>query len=248
MGTKNSNHEKILRGIPVSEGIAFGSICSYRTEIDDIYTYTIEAEQISFELDRYFSSLNEVAMQFMAKQNHIARDVGAKHAEIYDAYRLILEDPIFQEEIPDLIQKNKVNVESIIRAKLLQLEKRFEGIEDEYLRERIYDIRGVSRRLIYNLMQTDGLCEFDQHSDNILIARELTPVDSIYFQHRYLKGIATEYGGKTSHAAILAHSADNKAPEKKKEPERNNPVGNKMGDPMRFDLSTVVNPMALKIR
>jgi phosphotransferase system enzyme I (PtsI) len=40
------------------------------------------------------------------------------------------------------------------------------------------------------------------------MARELTPVDSIYFQHKHLKGIATEYGGKTSHAAILAHSLE----------------------------------------
>jgi len=205
---KRQKEEKILKGIPVSEGIALGSICIYRTEIDDIYTYSVEPERISHELERYFSSLNEVAMQFMDKQNHIARDVGAKHAEIYEAYRLILEDPIFQEEIPESIRKHNENAESIIRKKLLVLEKRFESIEDEYLRERIYDIRGVSRRLIYNLMHTDSHCDFSRYSDNILIARELTPVDSIYFQHRALKGIATEYGGKTSHAAILAHSLE----------------------------------------
>jgi phosphotransferase system enzyme I (PtsI) len=96
----------------------------------------------------------------------------------------------------------------IIRSKLLSLEKRFEDIADEYLRERIYDIRGVSRRLIFSLMQTESYCDFDRYSDNILIARELTPVDSVYFQHKALKGIATEYGGKTSHAAILAHSLE----------------------------------------
>ena len=141
MANNESKKEKVLTGIPVSEGIALGNICSYRTEIDDIHTYTIEASQISNELDRYFSSLNEVAMQFMAKQNRIARDVGSKHAEIYDAYRLILEDPIFQEEIPALIQKNKKNAESVIRSKLLSLEKRFESIDDEYLRERIYPKR-----------------------------------------------------------------------------------------------------------
>ncbi len=88
------------------------------------------------------------------------------------------------------------------------LEKQFETIQDEYLRERIYDVRGVSRRVIFNLMQQDNQCDFEQYSDNILIARELTPVDSVYFQHRALKGIATEYGGKTSHAAILAHSLE----------------------------------------
>jgi phosphotransferase system enzyme I (PtsI) len=197
-----------LKGIAVSEGIAIGSICTYRTELDDIYEYQIEATQLSQELDRYYSSLTEVNMQFMAKQNRIARAIGHKHAEIYEAYRLIVEDPFFQEEIPQAIRHDKKNSESIIRSKLRVLEKRFDSIADEYLRERIYDIRGVSRRIIYNLMQTDTQCDFDSFSDNILIARELTPVDSIYFQHRALKGIATEYGGKTSHAAILAHSLE----------------------------------------
>jgi len=208
MAKKQKNGEIRLKGIPVSEGIAIGTICIYRTELDDIQTYTVEPGHISDELERYFSSLNEVSMQFMAKQNRISRHIGTKQAEIYDAYRMILEDPVFQEEIPDAIRTENLNSETVIQKKLLILEKQFEAIEDDYLRERIFDIRGVSRRLIFNLMQKDSQCDFDQFSDNILVARELTPVDSIYFQHRHLKGIATEYGGKTSHAAILAHSLE----------------------------------------
>jgi phosphotransferase system enzyme I (PtsI) len=203
-----ANSEVVLQGIAVSEGLAVGNICIYRTELDDISVYRIETTQVSQELDRYFSALNEVNMQFLAKQERIARDIGTKHAEIYDAYKLILDDPFFQEEIPEAIKKTRENAESIIRNKLVFLEKHFENIEDEYFRERIFDIRGVSRRLIYNLMQTESSCDFDKSKDNILIARELTPVDTIHFQHRSLKGIATEYGGKTSHAAILAHSLE----------------------------------------
>jgi len=200
--------EHIHKGISVSEGIAIGSICLYRTELDDIREYTVEPSQLSYELDRYFSATNEVGLQFMEKQNRIARDIGSQHAEIYEAYRLILEDPLFQEEIPDAIRQLKKNAEYVIHKKLNTLQKQFETIKDEYLRERIYDVRGVSRRVIFNLMQRESHCDFDRYSDNILIARELTPVDSVYFQHRALKGIATEYGGKTSHAAILAHSLE----------------------------------------
>ena len=49
--------ETKLKGISVSEGFAFGSICVYRTELDDVETYTIDRAHISAELDRYFSSL-----------------------------------------------------------------------------------------------------------------------------------------------------------------------------------------------
>ena len=163
-----SKKDVILEGISVSEGIAIGSLCIYRTELDDVHEYQIEATQMSQEMDRYFSSLNEVGMQFMVKQNRIARAIGQKHAEIYEAYRMIIEDPFFQEEIPEAIRKKNRNSESVIRDNLRILEKRFEDITDEYLRERIYDIRGVSRRIIYNLMQTDSHCDFDSYSDNIL--------------------------------------------------------------------------------
>ena len=200
--------EHRVSGISVSEGIAIGSICLYRTELDDIVEYTVEPSQVSYELDRFFSAVNEVSLQLMDKQNRIARDIGSQHAEIYEAYRLILEDPLFQEEIPGMIRQNKKNAEFVIQKKLQLLQKQFEAIKDEYLRERIYDVRGVSRRVIFNLMQQESTCDFDRYLDNILIARELTPVDSVYFQHRALRGIATEYGGKTSHAAILAHSLE----------------------------------------
>jgi phosphotransferase system enzyme I (PtsI) len=208
MMRSSTQSEIILDGISVSEGLAVGNICIYRTELDDVTVYPIEPTQLIQELERYFTTLNEVSIQFLAKQDRIARDVGIKHAEIYDAYKLILEDPFFQEEIPETIKKSRENAEAVIRKKLVYLEKHFESIDDEYLRERIFDIRGVSRRLIYSLMQTDSGCDFDKEQDNILIARELTPVDAIHFQHRTLKGIATEYGGKTSHAAILAHSLE----------------------------------------
>ena len=208
MDPKEKQPEIILKGISVSEGFALGSICLYRTELDDVQDIDLDADQISAEIDRYYTAVNEVGLQFMEKQDRIAHNVGTKSAEIYEAYRLILEDPIFQKEIPDSIRQNRQNAEGIIRKTLNSLEKQFGTIQDEYLRERIYDIRGVSRRLIYFLMQTDSHCDFDRYAENILMARELTPVDSIYFLHKSLKGIATEYGGKTSHAAILAHSLE----------------------------------------
>ncbi len=108
---------RIVTGISVSEGIAIGSICLYRTELDDIREYTVGPAQIAYELERYFSAINEVGLQFMDKQNRIARDIGSKHAEIYEAYRLILEDPLFQEEIPEAIRQVKKNAEYMIQKK-----------------------------------------------------------------------------------------------------------------------------------
>ncbi len=145
---------------------------------------------------------------FLHLQRRIARDLGVKQGEIYESYHLILEDPLFQEEIPEAIRSEMRNAESIIRRKLSAFEKQFLEVKNEYLRERIFDIRGVGRRIIFHLLRKDGQVVTEGSESNLIFAQELTPADSIHFHHHTLRGIVTEYGGKTSHAAILARSLE----------------------------------------
>ncbi len=56
-------------------------------------------------------------------------------------------------------------------------------------------------------MQTEKP-DSESTTGKIIVARELTPADSIHFHHSALEGIITEFGGKTSHAAILARSLE----------------------------------------
>lgn len=197
-----------LEGISVSNGIGIGRINVYHTDLDDVPEYTLETCAIIDELERYYAVINEVNLLFLHKQRRIARDFGTKHAEIYEAYHVILEDPFFQEEIPEIIRKEHKNAEAVISHKLALYEKMFDNIKDEYLRERVFDVRGVSRRVIYHLLQMESTIDFSDSTANLIFAKELTPADSIHFHHRMLKGIVTEFGGKTSHAAILARSIE----------------------------------------
>ncbi len=199
--------EKVFSGISVSDGIGIGQVIVYRTDFDDVSAHTLEPMEIPAELERYSNALQEVNLIFLNNQKRIARELGLEQARIYETYHLILDDPFFQEEIPNAIRAEQKNAEAIIVQKLSLYEKHFITIDDEYLRERIYDIRGVSRRLIYHLLQLDTHEQKDGDAC-IVVARELTPADSIHFHHRSLKGLVTEYGGPTSHAAILARSLE----------------------------------------
>lgn len=208
MSENLSLKNQTLRGISVSEGIGFGKIIIYRTDFDDVTEYTVEQDKIIDEIDRYSAAVNEVNLIFMNNQKRVAREIGLENAKIYETYHLILEDPFFQDDIPAAIKTERKNAEHIICSKLSVYEKHFATIEDEYLRERIYDIRGVSRRLIYHLLQGEYPDQVLSEEANIIVARELTPADSIHFHHKSLKGLITEFGGRTSHAAILARSLE----------------------------------------
>ena len=201
----------VIEGISVSDGISIGTARVYRTNLDDIPYYTLNADSLPNELDRFHTALHEVGLIFLHMQQKIARELGAKHGEIYESYQLILEDPFFTEEIPQAIMDDRLNAETLVKSKLKFYEKQFETIDDAYLKERMFDIKGVSRRLIYHLLQHDSdqdLTDQKNYEAVIIIAKELTPADSVHFHHRSLKGIVTEYGGETSHAAILARSME----------------------------------------
>ena len=48
--TKKKSEEIFLKGIPVSEGIAFGKVSFYRSEFDSTFSYNINPEQINRNL------------------------------------------------------------------------------------------------------------------------------------------------------------------------------------------------------
>jgi len=81
---------------------------------------------------------------------------------------------------------------------------KFGRIEDAYLREKIYDVKDVGRRLLENL--TGRAQTHHDYEDKIVIARELFPSDALKLFSQKVKGIILLSGGATSHVAILARS------------------------------------------
>ena len=81
---------------------------------------------------------------------------------------------------------------------------KFSMIEDAYLREKIYDVKDVGRRLLENL--TGLAATHHDYQDKIVIARELFPSDALKLFSQKVKGIILLSGGATSHVAILARS------------------------------------------
>ena len=77
----------------------------------------------------------------------------------------------------------------------------------EYFKERIADVKDVTFRLKCNLL---GVLIPDLTSiaeDSVIVAHDLTPSDTAQL-NEFVKGFATEIGGKTSHSAIMANSLE----------------------------------------
>src|SRR5262249_22688723 len=78
--------------------------------------------------------------------------------------------------------------------------------QDQYLKERMADIRDVIGRIIAQLALQEGHHTLEVDEPVIIVAPEVLPSQALTFERLKVAGIVTELGGSTGHAAILARA------------------------------------------
>ena len=205
MTTQSNLIKGLLRGIPVSEGIAIGTVYLIQSVWDEVSDYTIDQKQLNNEIARYESALAFAAQQLQDCRDRVKKDIGLEESKIFDAHLAILNDPFFQDEIPATVKATLQNTESVLKKGIERFIETFSAMTDTYISQRIDDIKDVAQRLLRILLKTEdsGLTLGEA---SILIAHHLTPSDTARIDAKKIIGFATEMGGVTSHVSILARS------------------------------------------
>jgi phosphotransferase system enzyme I (PtsI) len=195
----------LLKGIPVSEGIAIGKVSIVFNSWDEVVSYPIDEPRIPHEIERYRDALGQVSHQLLDCRNRVLRDIGKDEAKIFDAHLTILNDPFFQTEIPEKIRHQKRNAEALLKEGIEAWIESFRKMENEYFRARIEDIKDVAQRTLKILLQSEDV-KWSTGKDSVLVSHNLTPSETARMNPDSVIGFATELGGATSHVSILARS------------------------------------------
>jgi phosphotransferase system enzyme I (PtsI) len=202
----SSNEEYTLQGIAASPGVAHGKALLYLQQELEIPAYSVEESNVEEELSRFEGAIIETRKQINAIRDQIARSLGEAEAQIFDAHLLVLEDRALLEEVIHTLRTERKNIEYCYHKTADRYIEFFNSMEDAYLKERVADIRDVSRRLLRNLL---GLRRADLSTlseNRVLVAEELTPSDTAELDRNQLLAIATDGGSRTSHAVIMARA------------------------------------------
>ena len=207
MPTKRKTGEKMLRGIPVSQGVSRSRVVLLdRTRIDPAKWGILESDQAGEE-DRLQTSLVETRRQILAVQERLREAMGADEAQIFDAHLLVLEDPMLLQETARFIREDLVTAEFAFHQASEKYADALAKVDDSYLSERAADIRDVTQRVLANLMgQPQCTALADLTEPCIVVAHDLTPSDTATMDPAMVLGFVTEVGSRTSHTAILARS------------------------------------------
>ena len=202
--------EKIdkLSGIAVSAGIIIGKARVVdRSKVKILYQYLISETQTNREVERFKEALNTTIEQLNSLKNRMPDQI-KEHTFILDTYLMIMDDSMLYDATIDTILEEKINAEWALKKSIQKIRQLFEQIEYEYIRDRIIDIENVVERILRNLAgkEQESLSEIDEGV--IIVAHDLSPVDTSEMNIGKVKGFITDVGGRTSHTAIMAQALE----------------------------------------
>ncbi|WP_419878184.1 phosphoenolpyruvate--protein phosphotransferase [Brevibacillus centrosporus] len=195
----------MLKGIPVSAGIAIAPIVQLSQDQPLAHETAISSAEVSSHQSRLAQSIELSRQQLEQLRVQTEEQLGAEKAAILSAHLAFLDDPAFTGEMNSAIESQLLSASAAVSQITDQFISLFESMDDAYMRERVDDIRDVSRRLIRNLSGEESSVSFPEEPF-ILIAVDVTPSETLQLPLSHVRGIATVKGGSTSHAAILARS------------------------------------------
>lgn len=185
---------RILNGIAGAPGVVSGKVLYYEKKVGSSAETDID------------TAVKKCIDKVKKMYNKALADLGEDKAKIFFAYEMLLGDQMFIGPIKEAIaggdepEKAVADVSESMSGVLMKK-------ENEYLRQRADDIRNVGNMLREIICGADDDFSFPEGDDKYIIsAQELTPVDTMLFDHSRLLGFVTKEGGATSHTVILAKS------------------------------------------
>ncbi len=194
------------KGIVVSPGIAVGTAyCVNKIFLGPLSqppgTVDVHAELAKYETARRCAEEDLIVVQQRAREQ-----LSENEASIFDVHRSILSDAGFTDRVQDGIIQNRMTAQASLHRALDMYSEAFSKFNDRYLRERLTDIRDVIQRVERHL--GDSYLSLDDETlmmhPVILVVDELLPSQVVGFGSLKIRGIVTQSGSETSHAAIVA--------------------------------------------
>lgn len=195
-----------FKGIPVSPGIIIGRAYLLDKKKVRPLERIIDADMVESELERFHRALAETRTQLEAIKSHYERNNIGDYSYLVDVHLLMLDDQMIVRETEKLVKESLHSADWALYLVIKKIKEVFAGLNDEYFRDRQSDIEHLGERVMANLMGQRLKRLEDVKEDVVIVAHDLSPMDTAQLDVHRVKGFVTDLGGRTSHTAILARS------------------------------------------
>lgn len=200
-----------MQGQGIVKGYAIGRAAIMSAAALEVNHYRILDQDVEAECARLVSAVDRAVQDLRTLTETLPPDAPREVGPLLEVHRLLLEDPMLNQQACDFIRERRYNAEWALTTQGQILVDQFSAMEDDYLRERSSDIRQVIERVLRVLSGSTALItNMDAVSNSaeplIVVARDISPADMIRLRGARFAAFLTDLGGPTSHTAIVARS------------------------------------------
>ncbi len=194
------------KGIPVSRGIAIAPAVILDSEEYQIPRRGIDRSLCPSEIERVHSAFDNAIRELAAleAQHHELGQIEIR--DIFAVHRHFLQDQRLRQRVIDLINAEAVTAEYAVTTAMEKVRQYFWHVQDRYISKRASDIIDIEKRVLKHLIDIKQSSLQTLDHEVIVVAKDLRPTQTASFDPRFVKGIACDTGGKTSHASIVARA------------------------------------------
>ncbi|MDW3204544.1 MAG: phosphoenolpyruvate--protein phosphotransferase [Alphaproteobacteria bacterium] len=201
--------ERIIRGIGVSPGVAFGRIALIDAAGYGVPDDPVAEPDIPREVERFDKAVRKSRRQILALKRIRGRLPDAAAAELGDileAHVHMLGDSRLVRGARKRIQDQCLNAAAAMKAECDAVVMGFQAMDNRYLAARADDVREVAYRVLRNLTDAPKNAFAGAPVGSVVLSESISPADTAMMDPDRINGFAASQGGAQSHTAILARS------------------------------------------
>ena len=195
-----------IYGVGAAEGIGIGAAKVVREQNVEVVKKSIPDSEA--EVNNFMRILDITKAETDEMSHALEKNASAKEAEILFGHIMLMSDPMLVDEIVNRIKGESVCAEYAIEEVCNQYAAVFASMDDELMQQRATDMLDIKTRLIKKILGIENTDLSKLPYGSILVAKDLTPSMTAGLNPENVLGIVTQFGGKTSHSAILARALE----------------------------------------
>jgi len=195
-----------IKGIAASNGIAIAK--AFKLIEPQLTVVKSTISDVEAEINLYKEALVKTTEELQKIKVKAAQNLSEEEAAVFDAHINMANDPELLSQTTDKIKSENVNASYAFDEVSNMFIMMFESMDNEYFRERAADIKDIKKRILAHLLGVKVNDPSTIDEQVVIIAEDLTPSDTAQLDRNFVKGFATNIGGRTSHSAIMARSLE----------------------------------------
>ena len=200
---------EVFLGIPAADGTGIGTAFVIPDPVKRaIPQHHINIDQINRGWSRFEAAVQTVTLGLSEHLDTLSKTSERDRAqrEVFETYILMLEDPVFKQEVRDFYENQLFNIEYTVQFKAEEYAAKLRQAGNYYLSERAQDITDVFGRVLDEMLDIHPFDINTVPDGSVILATSLSSADTIILSKRKIAGLALSEGGVSSHVVILARN------------------------------------------